>query len=99
VSTSTVDYAAAAGWKLGDGRQILVEIVATFDAETSPATGYEQQLEQKLLELLPQVRRQATPEAAAREAALTLRKPAVPVTSTRVTLTPLSWVAFKPLGG
>lgn len=97
-SPSTVDYAAAAGWKLGDGRQVLVEIVATLPEASAPPT-YGEQLERILLEALPQIQRQADAPAAAREVALTLRRIGCPVTWTRVTLSPLAWVAFKPLGG
>lgn len=61
--TSTLDYSAAAGWKLGDGRQVLVEVVATFEDGKVPGDAYEQRLEQTLLEVLPQIRRQPTPPA------------------------------------
>lgn len=96
---STIDYAAAAGWKLGDGRQVLVEVVATFEEGKEPERAYPARLEATLLEALPQIRRQPDEMSAAREVALTLRKVGVPTTWVRVTLSPLSWVAYKPLGG
>lgn len=94
-------YGAAAHWKLANGQQVLIEVCASFDQTDPPTTSepYSEQVERRLLELLPQLKRQATPELAAREVALGLRKTGIPCTWARAVVTLLNWASYEPLGG